>query len=266
MSLGEDRSSATFAKAGSGRQEKSAGGGAAGVEIIGFPQILFTRTFGDPDMLFVPLLDAGREAFAMIERLVSHGEKRENAVKLSGMQLASSLLQDSSFSLVARGLSHENSYTVDLENGTLLVQTRLFAVVSRRTSFFKVEIVGKFGEMFVVRNPSQNTVIMQVEEERLRQPNFFSTTLAQECLRAQMGQERFGRVEDAVTGQFHQEVRMVVPVSGNRIPIVLRQKEDGGTWDIVDDRKQEWVGTLEAGQEGPLRSLIESVKELFDRK
>ena len=161
------------APAGGTRTEKSAGGGAAGVEIAGFPQILFTRTFGDPDMLFVPLLDAARESFNTIERLCERGEKRESAVLLSGMQLASSLLRDSSFSLVARGLAHDNSYAVDLEQGTLLAQTRLFAVVSRRTSFFRVEITGKLNEnLFSVRNPVQNTVIMQVEEERLRQPNF----------------------------------------------------------------------------------------------
>ena len=63
--------------AGGPRTEKSAAGGAAGVEIAGFPQILFTRTFGDPDMLFVPLLDAARESFNTIERLCERGEKRE---------------------------------------------------------------------------------------------------------------------------------------------------------------------------------------------
>lgn len=96
--------------------DKGAGGGAAGVEIGGFPQVLYTRTFGDPDMLFVPLLDATRDAYGMIERLVGHGENRASAVLLSGMSLASSLLRDSSFSLVARGLSHENIYRVDLQH------------------------------------------------------------------------------------------------------------------------------------------------------
>jgi len=256
---------ASLARSG-GRAERAAGGGAAGVEIVGFPQILFTRTFGDPDTLFVPLLDAAMEAHAMIARLTEHGEKRESALILGGMQLATSLLQDSSFSLAARGLAHENSYTVDLDNGTLLVQARLFAVVSRRTSFFKVEIVGKFGEVFVVRNPAQNSVIMQVEESQLRQPNFFSAKLAEECLRAQMEQERFGRVEDSGAAQFHQEVRITVPAANGKIPIALRQKESGGNWDIVDGRRNEWVGTLPAEMEGSLAAVIKTVKELFDDK
>jgi len=255
-----------FARPG-GRTDRSSATGAAGVEVAGFPQILFTRTFGDPDTLFVPLLDAAREAFKMMERISVHGEKRESAVMLSGMQLVSSLLRDSSFSLVAKGLTHENSYTVDLDAGTLLAQTRLYAVVTRRTSFFKVEIAGKLtGGQFVVRNPVQSEVIMQVEEERLRQSNFFSTILAQECLRAQMDQERFGRVEELTNPQAKQEVRMAVAVSGNKVPVILRQKEEGGNWDIVDGRRQEWVGTLAPELEQPLANLISSVKELFERK
>jgi hypothetical protein len=74
------------------RSQKSGAGGAAGIEIVGFPQTLYTRTFGDPDMLFLPLLAAAREAFGVCERLASHGESHATAVKLSGMQLASSLL------------------------------------------------------------------------------------------------------------------------------------------------------------------------------
>jgi hypothetical protein len=72
--------------------DKNSAGGAAGIEIVGFPQSLYTRTFGDPDVLFVPLLEAAREAYRMLDRLSTHGEERANAVTLSGMHLASSLL------------------------------------------------------------------------------------------------------------------------------------------------------------------------------
>ena len=249
------------------RQEKSSVGGAAGVEIAGFPQILYTRTSGDPDTLFVPLLDAARDVTAMVERLSGHGENRPNAVMLSGMHLASSLLRDSSFSLVARGLAHENVYTVDLDAGTLHVNTRLYAVVSRRTAFFKVEIAGKIsGGTFVVRNPVQGTVIMQVEEERLRQPNFFSSSLAQECLRAQMDQERFGRIDDSLGPDTDGEMRLVLTVAGNKVPVTLRRKQVEGTWDIVDGLRQEWVGALSPEMEGNLKSVTNYIQELFARR
>jgi hypothetical protein len=245
---------------------KSGTGGPEGVEIVNFPQILYTRSFGDPDMLFVPLLDATREAYDMVERLSSHGENRANAVMLSGMHLASALLRDSSFSLIARGQSHEHVYTVDLGAGTLHVNTRLYASVSRRTSLFKVEIVGKIaGGPFVVRNPLQGSVITQVEEEKLRQPGYFASTLAQECLRVQIEKERVGRIEE-IGPALHEEVRLTIAVGGNKVPVALRQKEHGGAWEIIDGRIQEWVGTLTPEVGKNLRSVTHFIKELFAQK
>jgi hypothetical protein len=264
MTISASRSP-TQSSAGS-NTDKTGAGGAAGIEIVGFPQTLYTRTFGDPDVLFVPLLEAAREAHKVLDRLAGHGEERANAVTLSGMQLASSLLRDNSFSLVAVGLSHENTYTVDLDAGTLHMLTRLYAVVTRRTSFFKVEIAGKIaGGPFVVRNPVQGTVIMQVEEERFRQPNFFSSTLAQECLRAQMEQERFGRIDEKL-GPENGEMRMVVTVAGTKVPVALRQKEEGGGWDIIDGRRQEWVGKLSPEIETQLQNVTSFIQELFAQK
>jgi hypothetical protein len=246
---------------------KSGTGGPAGVEIVNFPQILYTRSFGDPDMLFVPLLDATREAYDMVERLSSHGENRTNAVMLSGMHLASALLRDSSFSLIARGQSHEHVYTVDLGAGTLHVNTRLYASVSRRTSLFKVEIVGKIaGGPFVVRNPMQGSIITQVEEEKLRQPGYFASTLAQECLRVQIEKERVGRIEETIGPALHEEVRLTIAVGGNKVPVALRQKEPGAAWEIIDGRIQEWVGTLTPEVEKNLKSVTNFIKELFAQK
>jgi hypothetical protein len=247
---------------------KSGVGGAGGIEILGFPQVLFTRTFGDPDMLFAPLLDATREAYTMIDRLSVQGEKRENAVTLGGMHLASSLLKDSSFSLVVKGLSHENMYTVDLSSGVIQVHTRLYAAVGRRASFFKVEIAGKIsgGSQFVLRDPVQGTVIMQVSEESLRQPNFFSSSLGQECLKAQIDQERFGRAGTALDSEASGEMRMIVTVGGKKVPVILRQKENAGGCDIIDGLRQEWVGALTPDVESQLKSVTAFVQDLFARR
>jgi hypothetical protein len=257
--LGATKPSGTAA-----RLEKSAAGGIAGVEIVGFPQTLFTRTFGDPDMLFVPLLDAAREAYGMIERLSGHGESRANAVMLTGMHLVSCLLRDPSFSLVARGLAHETTYTVDLNADTLTVNTRLYAVASRRTSFFKVEIGGKIsGGPFVVRNPVNGSVMTQIDEQRLRQPNSFSGPLAQECLQAQMQQEKFGRIEEVPGAEAHREVRLLVTVKGVKVPVALRQKNASDAWDIIDGRRQEWVGTLSPEMQERLTAVAGFIQQLF---
>jgi hypothetical protein len=117
----------------------------------------------------------------------------------------------------------------------------------------------------VVRNPVMGTVIMQVEEERLRQPNFFASTLAQECARSQMDQERFGRIDEPTGPEASAEVRMVVTVDGNKVPMALRKKEAGG-WDIIDGRQQEWVGTLSADVEGHLEPLTTLIQDLFAKR
>ena len=246
------------------RSRTGTAGDTAGIDIVGFPQLLYVRTFGDPDTLFVRLLEAAREAYGIVERLSGLGEDRAKAAKLSGMQLASSLLQSSIFSLAARGLAQEHVYTVDLNEGTLCVSTRLYSVVSRRTSFFRVEIAGKISEgQFVVRNPSLDLVIMQFEVERLKQPAFFSSWLAQECLRAQVDQERFKRMDETIGADAAGEVRLVVTIAGSKIPIALRQKEADGGWDIIDGRLQEWIGVLSPEMEKHLGTVTNFVKELF---
>jgi hypothetical protein len=247
--------------------DKSSGGGAACVEIVGFPQILYIRTCGDPDILFVPLLDASREAGKMVERLATQGENRQNAAMLSGMHLASTLLKDSSFSLGAKGLSHETAYTMDLDADTMHMTAQVYSTVSRRTSFFKIEIAGKIsGGPFVVRNPLRGTVIMQVEEEKLRQANFFSGSLAQECLRAQMEEERFGRLDEVLGTEANSDVRFMVTHAGNKIPVTLRQKDQTSAWDIIVGRRQEWTGTLTPEMEAHLKSVLGFIHELFERK
>lgn len=246
---------------------KSSGGAAAGVDIAGFPQSLYTRSLGDPDTLFVLLLDSAREACQMVERLEGRGEGHAMAVQLSAMQMASTLLLDPSFSLAVRGPSHENLYRVDLDAGTIHLSTRLYAVVSHRTSFFKIEIAGQIMKgPFVVRNPTQNTTITQISEEELRQPSFFASTLAQECLRAQMEQERFGQVSEAASTEASGEIRLMLWVAGAKIPVALRQKEPGANWDIIDGRMQEWVGALSPEAETSLTQLMNFLHELFIKK
>ncbi|MGA8220250.1 MAG: hypothetical protein WB780_01255 [Candidatus Acidiferrales bacterium] len=244
-----------------------AASGPGGIKIKGFPQVLYTRVFGPPDMLFIPLLDAARDAYKSVERLAGQGQDRANSVMMGSAQLASVLLRDVSFTLVATLQTVESLYTVDLDAGTILVQTQLFAVVSRRTSLFHVEIVGKISEgPYTVRNPASGTVIMVVEESRLRQPNSFSTWLSTECLRSQIDQERLGTINKTQEPPTFGEVKLVVAAAGDHIPVTLQQKKEGGGWDIIDGRKKEWVGRLAPDIEGHLNSVISVLQGLFAGK
>jgi hypothetical protein len=117
-----------------------------------------------------------------------------------------------------------------------------------------------------VRNPVQGTVIMQVDEDRFRQSHFFSTTLAQECLRTQMEQERFGVAEEIQGAESNGEVRMVLTMSRAKVLITLRQKEAAGPWDITDGRKQEWVGKLSEDMQVQPQTAIGFLQTLFVQK
>jgi ParB-like chromosome segregation protein Spo0J len=57
-----------------------------------------------------------------------------------------------------------------------------------------------------------------------------------------------------------------VTTAGNKVPVILRQSEEGGSWEIVDGRRQERVATLAPEQEGPLTSVILSIKEQLEQK
>ena len=81
-----------------------------------------------------------------------------------------------------------------------------------------------------------------------------------------MEQERFGRIEETVSAQANQEIRIVAVSGGSKVPILLRQKGEGGSWDIVDGRNQELVGTLTPECEGQLNRVLDAVREIFESK
>ena len=166
---------------------------------------------------------------------------------------------------MVKGQPHECLYTVDLEAGTLHLRTRLYAVVSRRASFFRIEIAGKTCKgPYVVRNPTDGAVILQVPEERFRQPHAFSW-LAQECLRAQMEQERLGRLDESLGPQTKGDMQLLVPVADGTVPVTLKPK-DGGGWEILDGRQRELVGVISPEIEIHLKRVLKFLSDLFAEK
>ncbi len=153
------------------------------VDIVGFPQVLLTRAYGDPDLLFVPLLEMARAAVTFRDRLTTHGEDRAHAITMSGIRMATTLMRDSRFSLAARSLNEENHYIVDLDCDTFSLSTRLYAEASRRTSMFQVQIAGKIqAGPYVVRGVSDQSIVLQLDEQLLRPPKLFATSLGVEFL------------------------------------------------------------------------------------
>jgi hypothetical protein len=229
--------------------------------IVGMPQMLHTRTAGDLDVLFVPLLEGARGAMAFLQKLCTNGEARQQALNMGGIYLTSELLKDASFSLFMQTTVEENKYVVDLSSGTLNASARLYAVVSRRTSLFRVEIVGDILQgPYLVRNPRDGSVILRVEEEQLRKPGFFGSFLAEECLREQMEREQLGRFNTEANAS--PEVRLTVSVGSENVPVVLRQKGNGEEWDVIDTRTRQWIGGLPPGARDLLRQLTSAISEM----
>jgi len=231
--------------------------GPGGVEIAGFPQILHTRAFGHPDVLFVPLLEGAKEAATLCERLIAGGEAKDRAATMSGIQLVSGLLQESTFALSARGMLEEHHYFVDLAAGTLSVETRLYAEVSRRTSMIRVEIAGQFLEgIYVVRIVGDSSVTLQFDEEQLRQPAFFSTVLAERCLHLQAQRAQTRRAGASGDEEDISEVALTISLAKRKIPLVLKQKIANGEWEILEAQMRRRLGSLSPDAENNLRLLF----------
>ncbi len=246
----------------SGKSDAAASVGT--VAIIGWPQLLHTRTFGGLDVLFMPLLDIAREMLTFITKMCATGETRSQAVSMGGIRLATEMLRDPSFTLATRGVDEENKYVVDLDKETLSVGARLYAVVRHRTSLFKVEIEGKIAEgPYLVRNTADGSAIIRADEAQMRQAGYFSTFLPEQCLRAHLARETAGLVEEpkVVEG----EVRITFPVDGENVPFVLRRKVTGAGWDIVDGRKNQWIGVLPSVGRGPMDEIMERLANFVTR-
>jgi hypothetical protein len=240
-------------------------GGAATVEVVGFPQMLFTRS-GDLESFFIPLLDTARRSYAMLERVVANGESKANAASLAAMDLASSLLRNPGFSMMARGHGSEHTYSVDLAEDRIEVTTRLYAAVSRRASMFKVNMTGKVsGGPFTIRQEGQTSSVVLADEQHLRTPEFLSRTLPEQCLRAQIENQRHSQVEESLGLKDGAEVRFMLASDGQTIPAIVRQAV-GGSWLVLDGRTQDFVTGLPAEAENHLKRLMICLEELFAKR
>lgn len=242
--------------------------GSAGVEITGFPQMLHTRSFGHPDMLFVPLLEGAREAADLCQRLINGGESGDHAVTMSGIQLASNLLKVSGFNLSSRNINNEHSYFVNLAAGTISAQTRLYAEVSRRTSMFNVEIAGKFREgIYAVRIVGDSATTLQFDDQQLHQPMFFTTVLAEQCLHMQVRKTQPKCILVDTGNDDSTEVHLSLFAGGKKIPLVLRQKEMTGEWDMLEAHSRTRIGPLPSTATNHLNlALSEMSAKLADKE
>src|SRR5277367_4512090 len=144
------------------------------------------------------------------------------ASKMAAMHVATSFLQNPSFTFASKNSQTQSQYFLDLESETIRVRTWLFATGGRRTSSFLVSIDGNFQTgPFTARTAADDMVIAEFDEQRLRQPDFFSTILPDECLRFQMGADHFKRFGSLPVAHEPSGIRITLAGSDGAIPILL---------------------------------------------
>ena len=231
-----------------------------GVDIVGFPQLLLTREFGDPDTLLVPLLKSAREALEASKSLVATGQGATQANMMAAIHLATALLKDSNFTLGSKGSQTQNDYLVDLDAKTIHLRTWLFATINKRTSTFRVNISGNLETgMFTVRGGSDDGVLAEFDEARLTQTEFFSNGLSEECLRLQMSKDHFKRFGDMPTAQTQVGVRVNLAAGNGTRPLFLKKKEQSENWEVIDEQTSENLGMLNADAAGHLELLLKAL-------
>ena len=250
------------------RSKTGASAQSGGVDIAGFPQLLLTRQCGDPDALFIPLLEAAREALAIAKGFTSQGgsESSMTASKMAGMHIATSFLQDSRFTFAPKNSQTQSHYLLDLDAETIRVRTWLFATGGKRTSSFMVTIDGNFQTgPFTARTAGDDTVIAEFDEQRLRQPEFFSTILPEECLRFQMGADHFKRFGSLPVAHEPSGIRITLAGEGSSIPILLRKVGASNTYEVVDERTSARAAMLPHDATVQLGKLLETLAKIFDK-
>lgn len=235
-----------------------------GVDIVGFPQLLLTREFGDPEALFIPLLEAAREAVAISKNFATQGGPQ--ASKMAAMHVATSFLHDPSFTFASKNSQTQSLYLLDLDSETIHVRTWLFVSGGKRTSSFLVSIAGNFQTgPFTARTVAEDKVIVEFDEQRLRQPDFFSTILPEECLRFQMGVDHFKRFGTLPIAHEPSGMRITLLGDAGAIPVLLRRVESSNTYEVVDERTSARAAMLPHDATVHLGKLLETLQKIFNK-
>lgn len=237
-----------------------------GIDITGFPQLLLTREFGDPDILLIPLVDAAREAMTASKGQVASNGDASQVSMMAAMHVATAFMRDSNFTLAPKSSRPESLYVLDLDAETIHLRTRLYATVGKRTSTFLVSIAGNIKTgMFAVRTGSEDSVVAEFDEKRLRQPGFFSTDLPEECLRQQMSMDHFKRFGNLPIAEVDTGVRVNLPLKSGPIPILMRKKDSSDVWEVVDERTSAPLVTLPSEAAIQLERLLAVLLKILNR-
>ena len=238
---------------------------AAGVvELDGISRMFYTPNFGAPDILLYSLLTSDREAYAATCRGTPREGKSPDGGMEAGTYMAGLLLRDDNFvpARVPRNYAHH--YTLNFSTGMILVCTEVYVVDDRSANLFTVRLEGGILEdLFVVRNAVTGSLLVQVTEEDLKKPKFFSEEFPR---RAFLSSTR----RDGTTGTFplalvDQSFELSLPIlCRNEMRTVLVQKQKGDfKARIVDPETKACLQLLPIGRLNNLADLIAGLPQVL---
>ena len=185
---------------------------------------------------------------------------------MAAIHLATALLKDSNFSLSSKGSQTQNDYLVDLENKTIQLKTWLFATINKRTSSFRVRIAGNLETgMFTVRGGNEDAVLAEFDQNRLAKSDAFWNELSEECMRQQMGKDRFKRFGDMPTLEGEAGLRVHLAVANGVLPVALKKKPQTETWEVIDEQSSNNLGALPPEAAAQLDQLLKTLAQFVKK-
>ena len=235
------------------------------IEIGTIPRMFYTPAFGAPDLIFHSLLTDAREAFAMAATPIQQQEKPPKDIGFhAATYLAGTLLRDENFIPARVQSTSGHSYTLDFLADTIQLRTEIYAVQQRSSALFSVKIEGHIkGNAFVVRHVVTDRVLVQVSEEEIQKPNFFSDELPFLCYQVQQDPGLGASVGTAALVDQSLEVRLSIPLAGE-VRNVLVQKGKGELQGQIQDAKTgEALCVLPLDSLNNLGQMVETLQKVL---
>ncbi len=206
------------------------------IEIGTIPRMFYTPAYGAPDILFHSLLTNAREAFAVAATIVQQQEKPPKDIGFhAATYMAGVLLRDENLVPARVQSSGAHLYTLDFLADTIQLRTEIYAVQQRSSALFSVKLEGRIkGSAFVVRHAVTDRVLVQVSEEEIQKPNFFTDELPFLCYHVQQDPGLAASVSTAGLVDQRLELRLSIPPVG-KVKSVVVQKDEGETQVLVRD-------------------------------
>lgn len=235
------------------------------IEIGTIPRMFYTPAYGAPDILFHSLLTNAREAFAVAATIVQQQEKPPKDIGFhAATYMAGVLLCDENLVPARVQSSGAHLYTLDFLADTIQLRTEIYAVQQRSSALFSVKIEGRIkGSAFVVRDAVTDRVLVQVSEEEIQKPNFFTDELPFLCYHVQQDPGLAASVGTAALVDQSLELQLSIPLAGE-VRTVLVQKGKGELQGQVRDAKtDEHLCVLPLDSLNNLGQMVEALQKVL---